>query len=141
MKLSLWVAGILLTTTCVLMFVLVLDAKAFRDQSLAVLNSFLAYPIVAYSIFLFYQVFPLCVALCSKWLGRAVVRFAEPSVVILRDQFMKSTHYLRGGLLFCWVKKTRRREQPQRRCRAHTDRRVRLPGEEVRSWRAPHCCL
>lgn len=56
MKLSLWLAGILLTVTCVLMFVLVLDAKAFRDQSLAVLNAFLAYPIVAYSIFSFYQV-------------------------------------------------------------------------------------
>lgn len=56
MKLSLWLAGILLTTTCVLMFVLVLDAEAFRDQSLAVLNAFLAYPIVAYSTFLFYQV-------------------------------------------------------------------------------------
>lgn len=56
MKLSLWAAGIILTTTCVLMFVLVLDAEAFRDQSLAVLNAFLAYPIVAYSAFSFYQV-------------------------------------------------------------------------------------
>lgn len=83
----------------------------------------------------------LCVLSGISSLCCAVVRFAEPSVVILRDQFMKSTHYLRGGLLFCWVKKTRRREQPQRRCRAHTDRRVRLPGEQVRSWRAPRCCL
>lgn len=56
MKLSLWSAGILLSITCVLMFVLVLDAKAFRDEALAVLNAFLAYPIVAYSIFVLYQV-------------------------------------------------------------------------------------
>lgn len=66
MKLSLWLAGILLTATCALIFVLVLDAKAFRDQSLAVLNAFLAYPIVAYSMFLVYQVF------------FSALRFAEP---------------------------------------------------------------
>lgn len=56
MKLLLWVAGILLTVTCVLIFVLVLDAEAFQDQSLAVLNAFLAYPAVAYSVFSVYQV-------------------------------------------------------------------------------------
>lgn len=67
MKLSLWAAGIILTTTCVLMFVLVLDAEAFRDQSLAVLNAFLAYPIVAYSAFSFYQV--LTALLCCAVLG------------------------------------------------------------------------
>ncbi|CAM9325405.1 unnamed protein product, partial [Ectocarpus sp. 12 AP-2014] len=55
MKLSLWLAGIILTTTCALTFVLLLDAEAFRDQSLAVLNAFLAYPIVAYSVFSCYQ--------------------------------------------------------------------------------------
>lgn len=56
MKLSLWLAGIILTTTCALTFVLLLDAEAFRDQSLAVLNAFLAYPIIAYSAFSCYQV-------------------------------------------------------------------------------------
>lgn len=56
MKLSLWLAGGLLTTTCALMFVIVLDAEPFQDQSLAVLNAFLAYPIVAYSIFSVYKV-------------------------------------------------------------------------------------
>lgn len=56
MKLFLWLAAILLTVTCVLMFVLVLEAKAFQDYSLAVLNAFLAYPVVAYGIFSVYQV-------------------------------------------------------------------------------------
>lgn len=56
MKLSLWLVGILLTVTCVLVFVLVLGAEPFQDQSLAVLNAFLAYPIVAYSIFSVYKV-------------------------------------------------------------------------------------
>lgn len=56
MKLSLWLAGSLLITTCTLMFVLVLEAKAFQEHSLAVLNAFLAYPIVAYSAFSVYQV-------------------------------------------------------------------------------------
>ena len=31
MKLSLWLAGIILTTTCALTFVLLLDAEAFRE--------------------------------------------------------------------------------------------------------------
>lgn len=56
MKLSLWLAGVLLVTTCALMFVLVLDAKAFQDHSLALLNAFLAYPVVAYSAFSVCQV-------------------------------------------------------------------------------------
>lgn len=56
MKGSLWLAGILLTTTCVLTYALLLNAEAFQDQSLAVLNAFLAYPIVAYSAFSVYQV-------------------------------------------------------------------------------------
>ena len=57
MKLSLWLAGILLTLACVLMFALVLDAEPFQDQTLAVLNTLLAYPVVAYGAFSFYQVF------------------------------------------------------------------------------------
>lgn len=56
MKLFLLLAGVLLTTSCVLMFVLVLDGEAFQDHSLAVLNAFLAYPIVAYGIFSVFQV-------------------------------------------------------------------------------------
>ena len=57
MKLSLWLAGILLTVVCALMFALVLDGEPLQDQSLAVLNAFLAYPVVSYSAFSFYQVF------------------------------------------------------------------------------------
>lgn len=51
MKLSLWLAGALLVTTCALAFVLVLDAETSRDDSLAVLNAFVAYPILAYTVF------------------------------------------------------------------------------------------
>lgn len=56
MKLFLLLAGVLLTTSCVLMFMLVLDGEAFQDHSLAVLNAFVAYPIVAYGIFSVFQV-------------------------------------------------------------------------------------
>lgn len=56
MILSLLLAGVLLTASCVLMFVLVLDGEVFQDHSLAVLNAFLAYPIVTYGIFSVFQV-------------------------------------------------------------------------------------
>ena len=57
MKLSLWLAAILLTVACALTFALVLDAEPLQDQSLVVLNALLAYPVVAYCAFSFYQVF------------------------------------------------------------------------------------
>lgn len=56
MKLSLWLAGGLHVTTCALIFVFVLEAEFFQDHSLAVLNAFLAYPIVAYGAFSAYKV-------------------------------------------------------------------------------------
>ena len=56
MKLSLWLAAMTLTTSCVLMFLLVLDGDAFQDHSLAVLNAFVSYPVFAYGIFSVFQV-------------------------------------------------------------------------------------
>ena len=95
MKLSLWLAGIILTTTCVLMFVLVLDAEAFRDQSLAVLNAFFAYPIVAYSIFLFYQV-RTSFALCSPCWSRLSIVWGGLLRIRMKDALerKKSMHHI-----------------------------------------------
>lgn len=56
MKLSLWLAGGLLVTTCAFIFALVLEGEVFQDQTLAVFNALLAYPIVAYGVFTVYQV-------------------------------------------------------------------------------------
>lgn len=56
MKLSLWLAGGLHVTTCVLVFVFVLEADFFQDDALGVLNALIAYPIVAYGAFSAYKV-------------------------------------------------------------------------------------
>lgn len=83
MKVSLWLAGILLTAASALMFVLVLDAKAAQDQALAVLNTFLAYPIVAYGAFSAFQ-----------------VRVSEPSLRFTREVVQIKTCHRRRHAVY-----------------------------------------